>query len=227
MIRIKWCGHSYIVIETDYGSIAVDPHDGGSIGLPECRVEADIVLVTHDHYDHNAVEHARGRKSKVIKWDISPRDFGWSRIHGYKYYHDKASGSLRGSVVAYRIELPREELAVVHLSDIGHIPPREALTPLMEVDVLALPVGGVITVNALEAWELVRILKPKLVVPLHFWMPGSIVPLDPLERFLQISKARRLRVEGGEIPVEKADLPGKSTIIVFETTITGRRTLMT
>jgi len=225
MVVVKWCGHSYVIIETSDGVIAIDPHDGGSIGLPECRVEADVILLTHDHFDHNAVEHARGRSSRVIKWSQGKQDLGWLSVEGYEFYHDKAKGSLRGTVVAYKINLNEEGLVMVHMSDIGHVPTREDLREVRGADIAIVPVGGVITVGPLEAWRLVKAMDPGLVVPVHFWMPGMTLPLDPLDRFLNVSKARRHRVSEGAVDIRKRDIPDKTTILIFERAWNGARTM--
>jgi L-ascorbate metabolism protein UlaG (beta-lactamase superfamily) len=223
---LEWCGNSYVVLRLSDGkTIAIDPHDGGSLGLPKCRREADYILVTHNHFDHNAIEVAMARRTRVVRWRTGEFNLeGDVKVQGYRYYHDKAGGSLRGDVVAYKIVT--ENMTLGHLSDIGHIPPEEALSPFKDIDVLMVPVGGVTTVDAHEAWKLIEMLKPKLVIPLHFWMPGMTVPYDPLDRFLSISRARRLRVEEGRLEVNKDLLPEKTTIVVFERTATGARTLV-
>ncbi|GAB6148544.1 MBL fold metallo-hydrolase [Stetteria hydrogenophila] len=211
MVRITWCGHSYFIIEHSGGSIAIDPHDGGSVGVETCRYEADVVLVSHNHFDHNAVEVAAGPKSRVVKWrtgEVSRNP----RITGFKFYHDKASGRLRGSVVAYLVEV--DGVRILHLSDIGHVPPDEALKPLGEIDVLLVPVGGVYTIDANEAWEVIQKLKPRIAIPMHYWVEGVILPLDPLERFLNVIKAPRERLDSSWLEVTRQSLPEKTHVII-------------
>lgn len=211
MVRVEWCGHSYFIIEYSGGSIAVDPHDGGSVGVATCRRQADIVLVTHDHFDHNAVEVASGPKSRVVKWrtgEVSERPL----IRGFKFYHDKASGKLRGAVTAYLIEV--DGVRILHMSDIGHLPPSEALESIGDVDVLMVPVGGVYTIDAVEAWELVQALKPRIAVPMHYWVEGVILPLDPLERFLNVIKAPRERLDTNTFEVTPHSLPERTHVLI-------------
>ncbi len=223
MVRLEWCGNSYVILSFDNGiKIAIDPHDGGSIGLPQCRRETDYVLVTHNHFDHNAVEMASGNRTAVIRWRTGEFDVGGVRVEGYTFYHDKAGGSLRGTVTAYKIY--REGISIVHLSDIGHIPPKEALKPFENVDVLLIPVGGVITIDAYEACKIISTIKPKLVIPIHFWMPGMTLPLDPLEIFLSVSKLRRLRIDKGYLNIDEISIPERTSVIIFERTVTGART---
>ncbi len=211
MVRIRWCGHSYFIIEHSKGSIAIDPHDGGSIGVTTCRYQADIVLVTHNHFDHNAVEVASGPGTRVVKWKTGEviRD---PNVRGFMFYHDKSSGRLRGSVVAYLIDV--DEVRILHLSDIGHIPPKEAIESIGKVDVLLVPVGGVYTIDANEAWELIQLVKPKIAVPMHYWVEGVILPLDPLERFLNVIKAPRERLEDSEFEVTRHSLPERTHVFL-------------
>lgn len=222
-VRLEWCGHSYVVLRLDDGSvIAIDPHDGGSIGLPKCSVSADYTLITHNHYDHNAAEVSGGEvfTKKLGSFKLGGR----VSVTGYKFYHDKASGSLRGDTAAYVIDLGG--LRVAHLGDIGHVPPPGMLKPFEGVDILAIPVGGTYTIDAIEAMTIVELVKPKLVLPMHYWIPGMLLPLDPLERLLNITKARRVRVEEGFIELE-GPLPSeaKPSILVFEKTASGARIL--
>jgi L-ascorbate metabolism protein UlaG (beta-lactamase superfamily) len=211
MVRVRWCGHSYFIIEHSKGSIAIDPHDGGSIGVSTCRYQADLVLVTHNHFDHNAVEVASGPSTKVVKWRAG-EVLDAPLIRGFKFYHDKASGRLRGTVVAYLIEV--DGVRILHLSDIGHIPPKEAVESIGRVDVLLVPAGGVYTIDALEAWEVIQLMKPKIAVPMHYWVEGVILPLDPLERFLNIIKVPRERLESNEFEVHIHGLPEKTHVFV-------------
>jgi len=220
-LSLEWCGHSYLVIRTPDGvTLAVDPHDGGSVGLPECRVQADYTLVTHRHFDHDAVEMSGG---KAVIARTGEFRLGPVRVMGLRYYHDRAQGRLRGTTVAYLIEAGG--LRVAHLGDIGHVPPPEALEPFRGVDVLALPVGGTYTIDAVEASRIAETLAPKLVVPLHFWMPGMTLPLDPLSRFINNARLRHYRVDVASIELEPPLPGGRPAILIPEKTPTGARVL--
>ena len=210
---MEWCGHSYFIVRHSTGIIAIDPHDGGSVGVETCRAHADVVLVTHNHFDHNAVEVALKPGGRVVRWRPGAV-MGEPRVSGFKFYHDKASGRLRGSVVAYLVEV--DGVRILHLSDLGHVPPADALEPLREVDVALVPVGGVYTINAIEAWEVVQAIKPRIVVPMHYWVPGVTLPLDPIERFLNVIKTPRERLEGRVIEARPGEVSGKPLVLLPE-----------
>jgi L-ascorbate metabolism protein UlaG (beta-lactamase superfamily) len=214
-VRVEWCYHSYVVLRAGGVTLAIDPHDGGSIGLPTCRLEADYVLVTHNHFDHNAVEVATGPRTRAVaKWRLGEFTMGPFRVRGVKVYHDKMGGKLRGWVAAYVLEV--EGLRIAHLGDIGHLARPEDYPELAGVDLMFVPVGGVYTISGPEAWALVEDLKPRLVVPIHYWLPGSHLPLDPLDRFLNVARAGRRPVEGRSFEVSRGELPGKTTIVYFQ-----------
>jgi len=213
MVRIRWCGHSYFLLEGGGVRIAIDPHDGGSLGIQTCYADADIVLVTHDHYDHNAVEVASGAGSIVVKWREGRYKLRGVDVEGMKFYHDKARGALRGETIAYKVSL--EGLTVVHLGDIGHIPSEDDIAKLSNTDILMIPVGGVYTIDHLEAWTIISTIKPRIAIPMHYWIPGALTPLNPIDRFLNIVKTQRVRLETRELELSKETLPQKTTIVVY------------
>ena len=210
-VEIEYCGHSYFILRVGERIIAIDPHDGGSINLPTCRIQADYVLVTHEHYDHNAVEIAGGREARVYSQRLGEFKLDEILVRGVKVYHDKSKGRLRGWVAAYIINAGNLRLA--HMGDLGEIP-GEGLEEFRGLDVMFVPVGGVYTIDAYEAWELVEELKPRIVVPMHYWIKGSTLPLDPLDKFLNIARAPRIIVETGRTVVRREDLPEKTSIMV-------------
>ena len=210
-IRITWYGHSYFLIELGGVRIAIDPHDGGSLNLPEFRVKADLLLVTHNHYDHNAIDMVEAEK--IVKWSRNKIKYKNIEIIGYPSYHDKAKGLLRGENTVYLIRY--DNLRIVHFGDIGHLPDEELIRSLKGSEIVFVPVGGVYTINADEAWELLNIIKPKLFIPMHYWIPYSTLPLDPLEKFLNKAKARRLRLDKPILTISPEELPEKPTIVVM------------
>ena len=200
-VRIEWYGHSYVRIITPNNTrIVIDPHDGGSLNLPDFRVEADYALITHNHYDHNAVEMLRGNP-KILRSFRGESSLGDTYLVGLKSYHDKADGSLRGENTVYILRVG--PIRIAHLGDIGHVPEGELLDALRNVDILMLPVGGIYTIDAYEAWETVERTQARIILPLHYWTRGSTAPLDSLDRFLEVSKAGRTRLDENVLSVSR------------------------
>ncbi|MCE4601416.1 MAG: MBL fold metallo-hydrolase [Desulfurococcales archaeon] len=215
-MEIRWYGHSYFALKYKGYTIALDPHDGGSLNLPETRIAADAVLVTHNHYDHNAVEMVTAEK--VVKWQRGDFKLGPLRVKGLSSYHDMSGGQLRGDNTVYIIDA--DGLKLAHLGDIGHLPGEDLLAELLGTHIIMIPVGGVYTIDAHEAWEFIQLVNPSLVIPMHFWTPYSTLPLDPLDRFLSVSKTRRLRLEDRLLEITRHDLPEKTTVVVMPPPVT-------
>lgn len=182
---IKYFGHSALLFD----SILIDPHDGGSIGLPVPDYPSvKVVLITHDHYDHNAHQIV---KYEVLKEGITGTlDLGPYLISGYKSFHDKENGKRRGKNVIYKVTRKSDNFTLVHMGDLGHSLNEELVKEIEGVNLLALPVGGIITIDSKEASELIEQLHPQGVIPLHYWVKGHYMPLDPVEDFLELQKNR-------------------------------------
>ncbi|MEB3774049.1 MAG: MBL fold metallo-hydrolase [Desulfurococcales archaeon] len=214
MVEIEWCGHAYFLLRSGGKLLAVDPHDGGSINMPTCRVEADYILVTHNHFDHNAVEVASGSGTKVVRWRPGRHDLPPYTVEGRRLYHDRAKGRLRGEVVAYKITV--EDLTIIHLGDLGHLLEGEDLEWARGVDVLMIPVGGTYTIDAQDAWRIIEEVKPRVAIPMHYWVKGLTLPIDPLDRLLNIVKIPRIRVESSRVTLTRDTLPSKTSLLILE-----------
>jgi len=211
-LRITWCGHSYFMVEAGGLRVAMDPHDGDSLGLPRCRAQADLVLVSHDHYDHNAVELASSPRTRVVRWREGELSLGGLRVRGVRLGHDDKGGSLFGSLVAYVVEA--EGLALAHMSDVGE--PSDSAERVGRADIAIVPAGDVTTVSQDEAVRWAVRLGARLVLPAHYWVPGSNVPLDPLDRLLEAWRGRVERVSSSSVTVDAASLPQEPTLLVLE-----------
>ena len=141
---------------------------------------ADIVTVSHQHWDHNAVECISG-PAEVFEGAGQHRIDG-VLISGINAYHDKQQGQERGSNTIFKITA--EGINVVHLGDLGHIPSLEQVEEIGQTDILLLPVGGRYTVDAEEACEIIELLQPQLVIPMHYQTPHLSFSLAPLEKFI-------------------------------------------
>lgn len=183
-MNITWFGQSCFKLEMKSNGetvgILIDPFED-SVGLKPPRVGADIVLVTHDHFDHNNVDAVRG-EPKVIR---GSGEFEMKKvvIYGVPTFHDASGGSERGPNTCFRIDA--EDLSVVHLGDLGHPLTDEQLELLEGADVLLIPVGGTYTIDAKAASQVVAQIEPRIVVPMHYALPGLKVDLAGVEPFLK------------------------------------------
>lgn len=184
-MKVAWHGHACVSLELSNGyTIVFDPHDGGSIGLERPSVKADLVLVTHDHFDHNAVEVVKKNRTRVFKEFVGEAVVDNVRIEGFESFHDKAGGKRRGKNTIYLVEV--EERRVVHLGDLGDKPSSDVVSKLRGVDLLIIPVGGFYTIEPYEAWDIARSLNPLNILPIHYWVKGLNLPIKPVDEFLKL-----------------------------------------
>ena len=177
---ITWLGHSCFRIRGSQAVIITDPFppdSGYTLGKPTAR----IVTVSHQHPSHSYVQGVGGEPRLVT----GPGEYEISGILiiGVATFHDAVRGSKRGKNTVYLMEV--DGVSVCHLGDLGHVLTAEQVEEIDDVDVLLLPVGGVSTINAPMAAEVVRQLEPKVVVPMHYKTPALSRELAPVEEFLK------------------------------------------
>jgi L-ascorbate metabolism protein UlaG (beta-lactamase superfamily) len=202
-ITIRWHGQSFFEVVSSAGTrIVIDPHDIPAYGRK--KVMADLVLITHFHDDHNQKEpvenYAKAKvltglkeekgESKRIDWNNLDEKFKDVRIRTLGTYHDSMEGMLRGKNGVFIITV--DGLNIVHLGDLGHTLSKTQIQRIGQVDVLMIPVGGVYTLNAIDAWKVVEQLKPKRVIlPMHYGTPAYDFLL-PVKGFLEEQPKKEL-----------------------------------
>jgi L-ascorbate metabolism protein UlaG (beta-lactamase superfamily) len=210
MLQIRWHGHSCFEITNDV-TIVTDPHDGRSIGIPTPTVTADIILVTHNHYDHNSVKTVEKENSKVIT-DERKRTIGNVQINGIPAFHDTAHGERRGNMILFKFIV--DDITFCHLGDLGHELDAKTAQQIGKIDILFIPVGGNYTIDADQAWRVIQMLKPKIAIPMHYRIEGLSISIAGIEPFLEKNRYKILRV-GNEIDIEKDELPKEPEVWVF------------
>ncbi|MCC8164199.1 MAG: MBL fold metallo-hydrolase [Lachnospiraceae bacterium] len=156
-MKITWIGHSCFKIEKEDYAIVVDPYEDGSVpGLKPVRENADLVLCSHEHADHNF----RGGVT------LSGRTKMPFSIEKVSTWHDEVKGAKRGNNQIFIIDDGENRIA--HLGDLGCELMPDQLQKLRNLDAVMIPVGGFYTIDARQAAELVRRLKPRIVIPMHY-----------------------------------------------------------
>lgn len=210
-MRITWHGHSCFEIN-DTIDLVVDPHDGVSLGLRRPDPIADVVLISHDHFDHNRADIVSTDGTDIINTlgQHSIRDID---ILGVEACHDKKRGSVRGKVVMYRFVIGG--IRCLHVGDLCHSLSSKVLKTMGEIDILFVPVGGTFTLDANEAADLVKSIKPLITIPMHYRIPGLTLEIDPVAPFLKKCGIPVLRV-GDAIDFITEDLPDHREIWLFD-----------
>lgn len=168
------------------------------------------MLISHDHYDHNCASVVKGNPT-VIESDVNEPILG-VRTRTFQTYHDEDSGRKRGSNRLYRFEM--EGVSFLHLGDLGHLLPDDLIPSIGDVDVLFVPVGSVFTIDGQAGWKTVKQIRPKIAVPMHYWVKGLTLSIRPPGDFLDLVNVPITRV-GNEMVFEKEDLPADTEVWFF------------
>jgi len=218
-MKIKWYGHAAFLVTSEQGlKIIIDPYEsgayGGQLAYGKIQDQADIVLTSHEHADHNDAKSLPG-SPQVLKgagsWTIKGITF-----KGIATYHDPSKGSQRGTNTAFTFSV--DGIRVCHLGDLGHILSEKELSEIDAVDALLIPVGGYYTIDPKEATRVSEQIKPKVLIPMHFKTEKLGVekyPLSNVDEFLK-GKSNVRRPGTSEATFKKETLPKAMEILVLE-----------
>jgi L-ascorbate metabolism protein UlaG (beta-lactamase superfamily) len=201
-VDITWLGLSCFRIRGSQAVIITDPFPPG-LGYTLGKQTADIVTVSHPHPSHSYDEGINS-EHRLVK---GPGEYEISGvlILGIGTYHDSVKGQSRGKNTVYLMEI--DGVNICHLGDLGHVLSDEQVEEIGNVDVLLLPVGGVATINAAMAAEVIRKLEPKVVIPMHYKTEKTDRDLEPVDNFLkemglaQVEPRPKLNVSRSNLPL--------------------------
>lgn len=211
-MKIEWLGHSSFKLTESTGvSVVTDPYEEDKVGIKFPKVSADVVTISHNHFDHNCLDALESYN--VVVDTVGVNEIDGVEISGFRSYHDEKKGALRGKNIVYRIRMDGVETC--HLGDIG-----EELSPMLaeligSINILLIPVGGRFTINAEQAKEYVDLLMPDVVIPMHYMMEGYHTEFDELDEFLDLFPKKSIEyVEENEIQFDRTDFDGEKTRVL-------------
>jgi len=208
-MKITWAGQACFQISALNGkdnpvNIVIDPFS--DIGLKEPRLEADVLLITHEHEDHNNSRAIKG--SPLLINGPGEYEVRGVFIQGIDSFHDDSQGKERGKNTIYKIEA--EDIKLCHLGDLGQKQlTDDQLEKIGAVDILMIPVGGTYTIDGSEATKIIGQIEPKIVIPMHYELPGLKFKLDNVSKFLKamgknsIEPQDKLVVKASTLPKER------------------------
>lgn len=208
-VEITWLGHSCFRIKGSQAVIITDPYPpdlGYSLGKPAAR----IVTVSHQHPSHNYLQDIGG-DYRVVK---GPGEYEISGvlIIGIAAFHDDEGGSKWGKNTVYLMEV--DGVSVCHLGDLGHLLTDEQVEDIGNVDVLMVPVGGVHTMGAAMAAEVVRQLEPQAVIPMHYQTPALKRELEPVDKFLKEMGMENIEPRP-KLSITRSSLPASTQVFLL------------
>jgi L-ascorbate metabolism protein UlaG (beta-lactamase superfamily) len=213
-MKIKWFGQSSFLLTSQAGiRILIDPYNR-FLGYRMPIVEADIVVVTHDHRDHNQIQAASGKYLLVNQ--PAEYDIEGVKIQGIKTFHDKQNGAKRGDNIVFVFRM--EGLSVCHCGDLGHLLTLEQIREIGQVDILILPVGGTMTINGVEAVQVMRQLNPTITIPMHYRTKATGIVgwllFDKVDKFILAAELGTTDVK--ELNISRDRLSEYTGVVTFK-----------
>jgi L-ascorbate metabolism protein UlaG (beta-lactamase superfamily) len=223
-MQIIWYGQSCFQIISSRGknngiNIVIDPFSE-EIGLKPPKLEADILLITHSHYDHNNIKAVSGSPFLIN----GPGEYEIKDvfIQGISSWHDEKNGQERGENTIYTIEA--EDLKLCHLGDLGQKElTTEQLEKIGETDILMIPIGGIPhqnqwwgTISVKEAIKVMSQIEPKITIPMHYALPKLKIKLEGIDKFLKTLGIRKIEPLA-KLSIKKKDIsPEEAKIVVLK-----------
>jgi L-ascorbate metabolism protein UlaG (beta-lactamase superfamily) len=211
MVEITYIGHSAFKIKGKNLSLVVDPY-GPKIGYKFPKQTCEVVLTTHDHFDHANLAGVSGQRLHID----GPGEYevGGVFITGIPTFHDKKNGEDRGINTIYLIDI--DGFSILHLGDLGHALSQEAISKLTDIDILLIPVGGKYTLDAEAAAKVVSSVEPGIVVPMHYNTKDltGVTELEGVEKFLdEMGTDDNVRKLTGLKLSSSSDVPEETEVI--------------
>jgi len=208
---ITWYGHACFRLKGRQGVIVTDPYDK-SLGLSLPSIKADIVTVSHDTPHHNNVAGIKG-DFKVIDspGEFEINDIFVTSINMAAPNKSKGKNDHKNNIFVIYME----DITLCHLGDLSHVPNQSQVEDMDNIDVLMIPVGGKQALNAAEAAEVISLIEPYVVIPMHYDLPNLTTKFEPVGKFLKemgISKDETV----DSLKISKTTLPEETQVVLLE-----------
>ncbi len=180
-MTIEYLGHSSFLLSSDGGyTIVTDPYSP-DVGFSMPKVKADLVTISHHHYDH---DFAKAVKGAVVTDQGIYGKFGDFYVSSFEVSHDEVGGAKRGRCTVYTFS--GDGVTLTHMADIGEPLSDDILEKIGHPDILILPVGGTYTVDAVEAKRYADAVKPHVIIPMHYKTSDSALDISGVDKFLSL-----------------------------------------
>ena len=208
-MEIIWYGHSCFRLRDKNVTVITDPYEK-NLGLSLPKMRADVVTVSHDHPGHNCTQNIKGEP--IILNGAGEYEIKGIFITGIASSDTKKQDIGKENTI-FVFEM--EDLNICHLGDIDHIPGQEQIEALGDVHVLLTPVGGSNSLTASQAAEIISLLEPRIVVPMHYGIPELQIKLDPVSKLFKEMGLKEPQPQEG-LKITVSTLPEETQVILLE-----------
>ena len=211
-MEITWYGHScFRLTERNYVTVVTDPFDSKVIGYDPLKLKAEIVIISHDAPGHNNSDAVKGT-THVLK---GPGEFEIGGVFITAVQSDSAGKKSKDVARNTIYVFDYDGITVAHLGDLQKIPTQSEIELLGTVNVALVPVGGGNSLNAAKAAEVVSMLEPNLVVPMHYSTPDSKIKLEEINKFIKEMGLSKQDAQAS-LKVSRSSLPDETHVVVLE-----------
>jgi len=214
-MEITWYGHScFRLTERNMATVVTDPFDNKSIGYDALKLKSDIVTVSHDASGHNYTDVVKGT-SHVIdgagEFEIGGVFITGVQTDGGAGKKKGKEGSIRNTVYVFDYD----GITVAHLGDLNQTPTQSEIESLGTINVALVPVGGGGGLNAAKAAEVISLIEPNIVIPMHYSTPDAKVSLESLSKFIKEMGLSKPETQAS-LKVTRSGLPDETHVVVLE-----------
>ncbi|MBE0409246.1 MAG: MBL fold metallo-hydrolase [Anaerolineales bacterium] len=211
-MEITWYGHScFRISERGMATIVTDPYDSKITGYYPLKLKADIVTISHDSPGHNFTSGVKGKSHLITgpgEYEISGVFITGVQTNGRG---KRAADEPLNTLFVFDFE----GLTVAHLGDLSHVPSQTEIEALGEVQIALIPVGGGGGLNAAKAAEMVSLLEPGILIPMHYQTPDTKIKLAPLSKFLKEMGAGAVKPEPS-LKITRTTVPNETRVVVLD-----------
>jgi L-ascorbate metabolism protein UlaG (beta-lactamase superfamily) len=211
-MEITWFGHScFRLTERGLATVVTDPYDHRAAGYEPLKLKADIVTISHDAPGHNFASAVKGKLHTITgpgEYEVGGVFITGVQTNG----HGKRDpNEPRNTLYVFDYD----GVNVAHLGDLRRVPSQTEVEALGTVHVALVPVGGGGGLNAAKAAEVISLLEPGIVIPMHYGTPAALVKLAPLGKFLKEMGLGEIEAQPS-LKVTRSTVPEETRVVVLD-----------
>jgi L-ascorbate metabolism protein UlaG (beta-lactamase superfamily) len=212
-MEIIWYGHSCFKLnEKGLATVITDPYDAQATGHAPLNISGEIVTISHNKPGHNYVASIKGEPFIITgpgEYEIGSVFVTGIQTNGH---NAKVEPVDRNTMYIFDFD----GIKIAHLGGIDRLPNQSEVEELGNVHILLVPIGGTSTLNAVQAAEIVNLIEPNIVIPMHFMTESSIIMLDPLNKFLKEMGLSNVETLNSFKVTSLRNLPEETQVVVLE-----------